>query len=115
MAGRDRRSDADGTLILQLRPTHEQEGLALAETKARCVGGGGARGCEQGSDSDGVSQQSAQVEVQAQQSAAVPALEEKKRELASELQAATAKLEASSTEAGDVLSVLRSEKSAIMV
>ncbi|KAE9141000.1 hypothetical protein PF007_g443 [Phytophthora fragariae] len=30
MAGRDRRSDADGTLILQLRPTHEQEGLADA-------------------------------------------------------------------------------------
>ncbi|KAE9140998.1 hypothetical protein PF005_g437 [Phytophthora fragariae] len=59
--------------------------LKLAETKARCVGGGGARGCEQGSDSDGVSQQSAQVEVQAQQSAAVPALEEKKRELASEV------------------------------
>ncbi|KAE9330429.1 hypothetical protein PF001_g399 [Phytophthora fragariae] len=29
MAGRDRRSDADGTLILQLRPTHEQEGLAV--------------------------------------------------------------------------------------
>ncbi|KAE9049469.1 hypothetical protein PR001_g3280 [Phytophthora rubi] len=29
MAGRARRSDADGTLILQLGPTHEQEGLAV--------------------------------------------------------------------------------------
>ncbi|KAE9347203.1 hypothetical protein PR003_g7053 [Phytophthora rubi] len=106
---------SDGPFLLYLKESEAQTTeetleaiwLKLAETKARFVSAGEER--------EAASKALIEMESHSRKSERDAELEIELTVLAEQLQAATAKLEASSTEAGDVLSVLRSEKSAIMV
>ncbi|KAE9362064.1 hypothetical protein PF008_g440 [Phytophthora fragariae] len=118
---------SDGPFLLYIRSLKESEAqttevtleaiwLKLAETKARFVSAGEEREAASKALIQMESHSRRGVDAEDRQKSERDAeLEIELSVLAEQLQAATAKLEASSTEAGDVLTVLRSEKSAIMV